>query len=762
MRGTFKKLTSRQARRSAKRAILFAMLATTGISGPHSTALGQYPSGAKMISRQQTHSMPVKIVHRAPVQLSGTPAGSVRSNPFVIVTPPVAPSAPVIQLASGSGPAVRLKPSGSSIGFAPIGGEVPGVSDVPAAVSSMSAGGTAKTSGKISAKINEQTTSSAIGGGPSPVTSPASVPEPRMIDQTPLPHTGSAATVAPAVTAEPTNAFARHARVMNVEPAPLAAVPTNVNNLISPASPVPIPEPILAGDVAPERLPMPVASLPLNHSGEGTVAIESAVVDGQNQVVPVTDARDDQSAIQETQPIFFSLSDSDDTESDESDSTDTAEPDSSAATNGASSEEQKTDVSVDPANVSPETTADGPVHMETPELPTSISLSDAAEPDTGAAPGFLSAVDTPVHLSPVVTLAEKLPSPIAGEASMIRNNPNMDDENGAPNHASGLSTTLVKPNVSRKPIAVAMPPTIITHGSEDTEFSPAVDGLAHDPTAAVNAQLPGDTFEEPEAADFDSFDGATPQVVASDLPDLNLVDQVAEDVPREVAIHVASNAPRISNVETELPPPVTESIAPELPGPSKVAESASIPETKDEPRVRAQLASAQRADVSMTPRLNENRRTTASRKPVVLNLSRAQVRSMTIAGRLRRVSIANKDVCQAFAAGANQLKLIGTGIGKTKLTIWADVAPGESTRVQTFDIDVSNDVDAIGDKISAHTALLNDSIDKAFPRASVVVSRESGKLVVTGRCDNEDTAKQIVRMVRKSCLVPVQDNLLVR
>jgi Flp pilus assembly secretin CpaC len=57
---------------------------------------------------------------------------------------------------------------------------------------------------------------------------------------------------------------------------------------------------------------------------------------------------------------------------------------------------------------------------------------------------------------------------------------------------------------------------------------------------------------------------------------------------------------------------------------------------------------------------------------------------------------------------------------------------------------------------------LNESIDRAFPRASVVVSREGGELVVTGRCDDETTAKQIIRIVRKSCLIPVRDQLRVR
>ncbi|MEM6471136.1 MAG: pilus assembly protein N-terminal domain-containing protein [Planctomycetota bacterium] len=160
--------------------------------------------------------------------------------------------------------------------------------------------------------------------------------------------------------------------------------------------------------------------------------------------------------------------------------------------------------------------------------------------------------------------------------------------------------------------------------------------------------------------------------------------------------------------------------------------------------------------------LGQNTDPSGRREAVVLNMERAQVKSMTIGGRLRRVSIANKDICQAFAAGANQLKLIGTGLGRTQLTVWADVAPGEPTRVQTFEIEVADAIDATGDRIAAHTALLNDSIGKAFPRASVVVSRESGQLLVTGQCDDERTAVQILRMVRKSCLVPVKDQLQVR
>jgi hypothetical protein len=152
----------------------------------------------------------------------------------------------------------------------------------------------------------------------------------------------------------------------------------------------------------------------------------------------------------------------------------------------------------------------------------------------------------------------------------------------------------------------------------------------------------------------------------------------------------------------------------------------------------------------------------AAEGDVKLYMSLGQVRAMTIGGRLRRVSIADNNICQAFVGGANQIKLIGTGLGKTTLTIRADVVPDEPTRTQSFAIEVREAVNATGDRISEHTELLNDSIAKAFPQASVLVIRDGGKLLVTGECRDEASAKQILRMVRKSCLVPVKDDLVVR
>ena len=146
-----------------------------------------------------------------------------------------------------------------------------------------------------------------------------------------------------------------------------------------------------------------------------------------------------------------------------------------------------------------------------------------------------------------------------------------------------------------------------------------------------------------------------------------------------------------------------------------------------------------------------------------LRMTRAQVRSLTIGGHVRRINVANKNVCQAIATGPNQVKLIGTGYGVTRLVVWADASSRSPTRIRTFEIHVEDAVEATGNSsIAEKTEMLNRSIEQAFPYAEISVQRYQDRLVVSGQCDTETEAKKIIRMVRKTCIVPVRDEIKVR
>jgi Flp pilus assembly secretin CpaC len=145
-----------------------------------------------------------------------------------------------------------------------------------------------------------------------------------------------------------------------------------------------------------------------------------------------------------------------------------------------------------------------------------------------------------------------------------------------------------------------------------------------------------------------------------------------------------------------------------------------------------------------------------------LHMTRAQVRSLTLGGEVRRVSVADRNVCQAVAAGPNQLKLIGVSHGVTRLVVWADTAEETPTRVRTFEIHVQEAVEATGSTPGDKVRLLNRLIADTFPNVRVSVFQQGHQLIVGGECESEETATKIIRMVRKTCLIPVEDEIRVR
>ena len=146
-----------------------------------------------------------------------------------------------------------------------------------------------------------------------------------------------------------------------------------------------------------------------------------------------------------------------------------------------------------------------------------------------------------------------------------------------------------------------------------------------------------------------------------------------------------------------------------------------------------------------------------------LHMLQAQVRSLTLGGSVRNVKVADKGVCQAFASGPNQLKLIGTGKGVTRLVVWAEPdGEGAKTLMRAFEVHVGELSPSEGDSVRDTAELLNQSIKGAFPSCQVTVQLLGGELNVVGQCDNKDSATKIIRMVRKSCLVPVRDQLSIR
>jgi len=156
----------------------------------------------------------------------------------------------------------------------------------------------------------------------------------------------------------------------------------------------------------------------------------------------------------------------------------------------------------------------------------------------------------------------------------------------------------------------------------------------------------------------------------------------------------------------------------------------------------------------------ESQPATSDSTPLQLGL--AQVRSLTLGGKLRSVEVADSAVCKAIATGPSQLKLIGSGNGVTRLVVWAETPHANpQPQCRVFEVHVGQLREESADSLGQAARLLNRSIDQAFQNCRVTVMAHGSELTVAGRCDSERSAKKILRLVRKTCLVPVNDQLMI-
>ena len=140
----------------------------------------------------------------------------------------------------------------------------------------------------------------------------------------------------------------------------------------------------------------------------------------------------------------------------------------------------------------------------------------------------------------------------------------------------------------------------------------------------------------------------------------------------------------------------------------------------------------------------------------------SEVRTLTVDAAIGRFQVADTSVCQVLQAGDRRLKLIATGTGVTKLWVWLDEAGDTGPRPLAFEVTVEGHRDRAGTKVEEMADRLQDSVRQVFPDADVRIRPRQDRLVVSGVCDDRDTATAVLRLIRRSCLVPVMDELRVR
>jgi hypothetical protein len=141
----------------------------------------------------------------------------------------------------------------------------------------------------------------------------------------------------------------------------------------------------------------------------------------------------------------------------------------------------------------------------------------------------------------------------------------------------------------------------------------------------------------------------------------------------------------------------------------------------------------------------------------IIELESQSAKAMDIAGGISAITVENEDVCRILH-DAKTITLVGNQIGSTLVQIWTNEAKETPMLVRV-------NISQPWQKSNSKPTDLSDvkhAVAQAFPKANInIFANADGTLEVRGTTDSEASAKQILGIVRKICLVPVKDKVTV-
>ncbi|KLU07122.1 hypothetical protein RISK_000923 [Rhodopirellula islandica] len=137
------------------------------------------------------------------------------------------------------------------------------------------------------------------------------------------------------------------------------------------------------------------------------------------------------------------------------------------------------------------------------------------------------------------------------------------------------------------------------------------------------------------------------------------------------------------------------------------------------------------------------------------------VTSLTVDGIIEAVRVEDDSVARVISSTSRHLRLIGVRPGKTRVLVQQKVAGQEGSLREIYELHVAASSNVRGGESQQERSLM-ELIEQKFRTASVQVTRQGDRIVVQGECDDSQDAKEIVRLIRKTFLVPVEDQLILR
>jgi Flp pilus assembly secretin CpaC len=128
---------------------------------------------------------------------------------------------------------------------------------------------------------------------------------------------------------------------------------------------------------------------------------------------------------------------------------------------------------------------------------------------------------------------------------------------------------------------------------------------------------------------------------------------------------------------------------------------------------------------------------------------------------VKQVFVEDAGICRVVLTAQNEVSVIGRSVGTTRVAIKADGKNGEEVTIiqvrtaPTWDLPIATSEDDFEQ--------LSITVHEMFPDSKInIVRNKDDSMIVAGIVPDELTAVKIMTFIRRVCLVPIRDMVIVQ
>ncbi len=342
----------------------------------------------------------------------------------------------------------------------------------------------------------------------------------------------------------------------------------------------------------------------------------------------------------------------------------------------------------------------------------------------------------------------KLPS-MKVSSSMIVEAPKISSDEIAPTTKPAPSLVINKPSASPKPqpsnqIAL-QPKREEPLASKENSVRTHLNDEALAPST-IETPLKLQSQSESPDEKLTSSTVEVPEKLGTDLKNL----------PSVVALPVSRAQSITPSVETISKPVTPSPVASRKAAPT----TATMPVAPTNPTTPAASTTAMTAIAPMAPPVATSKRN----QPKTVEVLYRNVETIDVGRPVSRIDIQDESVCKALATEGTNVILIGLAKGQTTIKIWPVTMDGEEATPESYKVSVNEawKSETQDNRNLSSVEDVQETLLEMFPSSEIKLqSASNGSLIIFGKAESNEQARQIAQLVRKTFLVPVIDRIAV-